>query len=692
MTNNKPTSWKTYLMNLGGFRLYMFVLFLIMFVAYDLQVVRLGYYYDDWEGVFLYKIGLSGQQIWNYFLIDRPFSALLHILFNPILGGNPIAWHLLVLVLNWMAILFFVRTLLQIWPKEIFSIAWMGLLLAIYPGISRQFVPQTSVPHYSSMLLFMLSLWLMVLAYVNAKQRWWLSTLSILLGFLQILFVEFFVGLELIRLGLLFCLIHQEEKKFLRSFKRALIAWLPYFAIIVLFGIYKFFLLPNIQINGNQPKHALIFLQQLTKSPISTLINYLNMVLQDLVFGIFYAWMLPIIPDSIELQSKAYIASWLLGFLTSFFAFIAIKLWTEQAGNDETNDHAPNYVWLIAILALLLGGLPGWAIGRQAIRGIWSSRFFFGQVLGIVPFVVIGIMAIVGRNRKSIQHAVLMCLLVSAVSYQFRIQNDYAKDWANQRNFFWQLKWRIPGLVPGAFLVSPGSATQLTVDYQMAFAVNVLYAPGYQNNIMPTWWFNGNGELRSVKEGETDSDRKVGRTFRTIGFNSNMGMAVPIISNLSRGCLLVASREYQYAPLLTENEKKMFLTTHPEWVLPVETSKIPTDVFGNEPEYTWCAYFLKADLAREQNQWDQVINLWELANKQGFIPGYGPEYLPFIEGFVQTGNFQKAYELTRDANQATEDMQPFICDNWKRILSETPGIDQGEIFLNKIVKEFKCGE
>jgi hypothetical protein len=67
--------------------LYAGTLLLVMFLAYGSQVWRLGYYYDDWEGIFLYKLNFSALQIWQYFLSDRPFSSLVHILYNPFLGA-----------------------------------------------------------------------------------------------------------------------------------------------------------------------------------------------------------------------------------------------------------------------------------------------------------------------------------------------------------------------------------------------------------------------------------------------------------------------------------------------------------------------------------------------------------------------------------------------------------------------------
>ncbi len=104
---------------LGGFRLYAVLLFLAMTAAYNAQIWRMGFYYDDWEGVFLQKQLFSAGQIWQYFLIDRPFSALTHLIFNPLLGANPIGWRILGQVLNWAAVLCLVKALLQVWPRRV---------------------------------------------------------------------------------------------------------------------------------------------------------------------------------------------------------------------------------------------------------------------------------------------------------------------------------------------------------------------------------------------------------------------------------------------------------------------------------------------------------------------------------------------------------------------------------------------
>ena len=64
--------------------------------------------------------------------------------------------------------------------------------------------------------------------------------------------------------------------------------------------------------------------------------------------------------------------------------------------------------------------------------------------------------------------------------------------------------------------------------------------------------------------------------------------------------------------------------------MPVLIRQIP-EIFGAEPPHTWCYYFEKADLARQLQDWQSVLQLEKQAREHGFTPKFGPEYVPFIE-------------------------------------------------------------
>ncbi len=658
----------------SGFGLYAAALLLAMVASYDAQVWRLGTYYDDWEGIFLYKQGFTAQQIWNYFVSDRPFSFLTHVLYNPLIGASAIGWHLLALLLNWAAVLLLVRTLLRLWPAHVMEAGWIGLLLAVYPGMHRQFVAHTSMPHYTSMLLFTLSLLLMVKAFQAKTHRFSFLAFSVALAGLQVLIIEYFAALELIRVLILFYIFWATADNWKTAAARALRAWWPYSLVFVGFLVYHFAILPVLQPAGLEPQHPLIVLSQLVQNPVSTLLQYAGNVLQDVQYSVLYAWTLPWVPQDLDLRARAVVFSWVLGIVVAVLC--AAIMWSWQRKEHAAPGPTPR--WFLIVLcvgALLLGGLPAWIIGQQAIKGTWADRFLFGQILGAVPLVVLAVAWMAGPAGRQAQNIVLAILLASSISLQFRVGNQYALLWDRNRTYYWQLKWRVPSLQPGTFIVSTSTPVGGTDIYQVGLAVNTAFNPGHGKEQVQYWWFNGPENLWVSSAGKYRPAMDINYSFRSLSFHSNMRQALPVVQDKSGGrCLQVLDLVYQGEPLLNADEQNLFSIAHDDMVLQQERP-LPQDVFGAELPHDWCYYYERADLARQYAQWDQVLKLWQQAGSLSATSLYGPEYLPFIEAFAHRGQWDEAADLTMKADATTADMSSFLCGSWTRITAATPASD-----------------
>jgi hypothetical protein len=70
-------------------------------------------------------------------------------------------------------------------------------------------------------------------------------------------------------------------------------------------------------------------------------------------------------------------------------------------------------------------------------------------------------------NRRW-QSAVLVAIIVGvAAGMHFQVSLSFRRDWLLQRDFFWQLAWRAPGLQPGTALL----VTELPFTYTNAYAL-----------------------------------------------------------------------------------------------------------------------------------------------------------------------------------------------------------------------------
>ena len=73
------------------------ILLLLCLLSYGVLVPRLGFYWDDWPGIWVsHSLGSSGLR--EYAATDRPFTGWLHTLTTSLLGERPFHWQVVALL------------------------------------------------------------------------------------------------------------------------------------------------------------------------------------------------------------------------------------------------------------------------------------------------------------------------------------------------------------------------------------------------------------------------------------------------------------------------------------------------------------------------------------------------------------------------------------------------------------------
>jgi hypothetical protein len=222
-------------------------------------------------------------------------------------------------------------------------------------------------------------------------------------------------------------------------------------------------------------------------------------------------------------------------------------------------------------------------------------------------------------------------------------QVSFRNAWEIQQTFWWQLSWRAPQLEDGTVLMVnlPSNIYGYEEDYEIWMPANIIYndAPNtlriyaevlYPESVIQV--FRGAIEHRYIRNTEFDRDY-------------NHALVVSMPSPLS--CVHVIDGE---SPELSLDEPPIV-----DWVAPyshiqqVKTDAIPTQppeiIFGQEPPHTWCYYYQKMSLARQQGNWAQVVALGEEAINAGFKPLDRSEWMPLIEAYAYKGNFEMAENI-----------------------------------------------
>ncbi len=671
---------------------YPLVLFGVLLATYGYYLPRLGFYWDDWPVVYLSRFE-DVSVYWDLFYYIRPLSAWTYVISVPVLGMSPLVWQVFALVQRWVGVLALCAALQGVWPHKTWQVRWMGLLLALFPGFLQQTVSVAYTQHFLTFALFTGSLAGMVWAF-RRPERFWLYTIpSLAAALVQMLTMEYFVGLELLRPVLLWFLLRQPEQGRGLTLRRVARAWLPYAAVLGAFVLFRLvFYARLISVPDANPA---VLLERAATDPGGALAALLEHAVQDFTHLMINAWTDAIAPETLLFATRqvwltlavglviAAAAGWMLLRGSMFPPAVAVYTPTRR-------DPAVWQIPLLGGLAVLLGGLPVWITDRQVIVGTWSDRFALAPMVGAVILIVWLVDWI--SNRRARQTAALVALLALAIATQLRTTSRYAAYWNIMRQYYWQLSWRAPALEKGTAVIGPEMPFALVGDYSIGFALNALYG-GKLDSDRPEYWFiEGDRYLGSKTIPDYHADNPIYYELWNVKFEGNTNQNVPVTFNNARGCLRVIDPIYHgVLPMSPGDEDLMVLTHSNPAILTDAVNPVPEEIFGKEPAREWCYYYQKADLARDLQDWARISALGEEAAAQGYQAENGAELLPFIQAYAMQGQWEQALEKTRQANGLTENMREPLCALWKRVAADAPQSAGKDAALQAARQEWRCG-
>ncbi|NMB55647.1 MAG: hypothetical protein GYA15_13200 [Leptolinea sp.] len=641
------------------FPLILVILYAVIYLPF---LTRLGIYWDDWQVVFLNLIQKPAAY-WEYFLADRPFSIWTYLLTVPLFGVSPLPWQVFTLTMRIAAAWFFAAALSILWPLRTWEVRWAAVLLLVFPGFTQTTVSIAFSQHFIAQALFFASLWLMLKAAEEPRKAAWMVPLACLLSLMQLMTMEYFAAAELIRPILLYFFFRNYQPEDRRiSVRRTLLAWLPFVIPLVIFAVWRFGYYPRLSAE-NTPTLA----SALLSDPAGSLRQLAQFALQDTFSTAFSVWMDALKPTSLDFRTILILVWSCFGVLISSFWF-----WKTAGENEIEKPGGDRFFFqamIIALLFLLLGGLPVWSTNRQALVGLWSDRFTLAPMAGSALLLAAAAAWLTHDRQRQV---IFLGLLVTMAVYaQILNVQKYTENWEIQRDFYWQLKWRAPDLERGTAVVAPKLPTSYISDYSVGFALNAMYGKSPVDKQAQYWFFIGpraKGNYFSAYQ----PGLPVEYLLRDVKYTGMTNDLLGISFAAGRECLRVLDPFYKEAPTrlgddLGGIERDMLPVSNTNRILSdTSASSLRGDVFGSEPAHGWCYFYQKADLARQFQQWQEIPRLAVEAEEKGLRSKNGMEYLPFIEGFAQTGNAEKALETSLDANTLTYGMTPALCSMWQR--------------------------
>jgi hypothetical protein len=669
------------------------IFLLIGIISFGLLIPSMGFYWDDFPIAWIAET-FGGEGLERYFSTNRPYWGLLFQLTTPILGNEP--WHWQIFGLAWrilsaISFWFFLR---QLWPNKSVVALFAGMAFLIYPGFTQQWISIIYSHFFIIMTAFIASLAFTVMSvrasYASGKSNkcYLYAALALCLSFLNLISLEYFFTLELIRILAIWIVIKEYTLERSHRLKKTFSFGLPYLLMFIGVAIWRIFYFPY-QTNNYQ----LTFLQRIANEPLQALLALSQNLISSIWRVSVSAWTNVIRIHDFEaigritlFVSFALVLIAFLMFTTGFFIVgKRLKVLTYQ---DSMIDPNPSQPFWFSLVALLLAGWPVWLIDLSPALSFSLDRFTLPFMMGSAIFLV-GLLEILPLNFT--WKAIIFLSIISlSIGMHFRLANSYRRDWEVQRRFFWQLTWRIPGLKRGTTLLANELPVIHYSDNSLTAPLNWIYAPDNKTEDMAYLMVYPAQRLGSSLP-ELEKNLSIEVDYLAATFQGSTSQVVTVYY-APPACLRVLDNKLDalnhMLPLLMQHSAEL---SDQENIL-LEDTSAPPDLFYPEEEHGWCFYYEKAELARQQGDWDKVVNLGESAFALGDYPNDPAERLPFIEGYARTGDWNRALQQTEETLKVSSRMIPVLCLLWERIDQNTLQSMQKDEAIDQVSDLMDCGQ
>jgi len=629
------------------------VLAIVAVFAYGLLIPQLGFY---WDGLAIswIRYQLGPEAMARYFSTNRPVWGLLYQLTTRLFPQVPIFWQVFALFWRWVTGLLVWVILRELFPQRSRLALGAALLFLLYPGFNQQWGGYLYSHFFIVISFFLLSIYLMLRA---QKEHFWLWTsLAMFFSALNLWMHEYFFTLEAARLGILWVSLRNQELDFKTHLLRTLNLWMLYLAVFVAAVLSRLFIFNNqiYEIGGEQA--------------VTTPFNLLTTIPTSLWTVTLVAWGQVLRMPDLAIDGPRTTLVYGAITLVTYGVVIIALFWKQAQGSEGGAKSDAFWAMGLGIFILLVAGWPFWLTGVPVSLGFPANRATLSFMLG-VSLLLAGLLSLLPNRWDWIMLAVFVSL---AAGRQFQWSNDFRRDWNAQKNLFWQMTWRAPGLEPNT-IVMMNEELNFYADNSIGAALNWIYAPdNHSDQVDYVLFYPTNrlgGALASLEAGEpVKYDYLAGR------FEGNTSQVVAFYY-APPGCLRLLDPEIDPYNRLIPDDSLMrdvakLSSTQP--ILSQPIARMP-EIYQPEPPQNWCYYFEQADLARQLGNWEKVADLGDKAFKLGDYPNDPLERFVFVEGYAHTNQWQKALEYSQVSFKVSKNyVSPLLCRLWERIDREAP--------------------
>ena len=641
-------------------------LFLIAVIAYGILAPQLGFYWDDLPMSWI-RYELGPEAMTRYFSTNRPVWGLLYQVTTRLIPQNPAYWQAFALLWRWLGAVVVWAIARQLWkdkPRFALSVSFLFLL---YPGFNQQWGSYL-YSHFFIVIFFYL-----YSVYLSLRRK---TIAALIFSALNLWMMEYFFPLEFARIGFIWTSLRDEYPNPRDRVKPSLKLWAPYLVLFFLAVLSRLFIFNN-QVYG------IGLGSKLRTAPLATLLSLVQDFFLSIWTVLVAAWIQIVTAIDPSVHGTRTIALYIAVSLIVFA--IALYFLLIQA-KDDPRRRSTYYAIGLGLFLLPFAGAPFWLTGLTISLAHPASRFTLPFMLG-VSLIVAGLIEFIPVRAR---YFILAAIVGFSAGRQFLWSTDYLRNWQAQKNLFWQMTWRAPGLKPNT-VVLMNEELDFYADNSLSAPLNWIYDPNASADKIGYVLFYPTNRL-----GESlpalQSNLPIQYDYIAGRFNGNTSNAVAFYYS-PPACLRLLDPDLDSNNRFILDESLMreaSALSNQDQILDSSDAKMP-DAYGPEPAHGWCYYFEKAELARQFGDWEAVTRLGDEASKLNDYPNNPVERFVFIEGYAHTGDWDRALKLSRETYRVSKDyVGPLLCKLWKRIETETADSPEQLAAISEAMNLFAC--
>jgi len=642
------------------------LLALISGFTYLPRIGELTYYRDDWY--FLYDALVIGPgALIEIALHTRPIRGPLYALYFSLFGLNPFPYHVVMYLTRLLGGLGALWLFNLIWSQNRRVNFYMTTLFLLFPGFLWWVAGFEFQPYVLSVGLqtFSIAFTLKAIASDSIPRRLGWTIAGLLSGWAYLALVEYAIGMEAFRLICVYLSIRQKTRSTLiGSVLPTLKASAPHLLIPIGFLIWYQFLFDNWrQAQDAGTQFGILF------SSTTTMIWRLVEVARSFLNVSLFAWVIPFYQNFYGNRLRDIATGLVFAALVIALVYLANKFLNRFVNEPNVEDEPDTYsrrgelIW-VGLLGTLGGVLPI-VFANRVVTFERISQY-------TLPASLTGVIFLSGLIFSVFPQKFRMLLLSGLAGLAVLAHHGLAAQAVTEERIisdFWQqVVWRAPDIMRGATLVVTYPGVGYSDGNDVAWGpANFIYYPDGQEQMpvhipLPASRLEQDSILHIINGNKSfeQTDLVIKNIYMEMNYKNQLILTQPLQTSCVHALdprwpdISIYDQLFIHASYQNSRVENIIMDT--------EFHALPAYAFGLELPHEWCYYYQKADLARQQGKWDEIVSLDEEVQKLGLHPNDQIEWMPFLQAYAFVGNEKQVKKISTRIN--TESFyQQLACRN-----------------------------